>query len=81
MILEYSHEQAELLRVCRGIPLDASIVDMGCGTGRNLALLRRARFLNLMGVDVNPTLVQYVKEKGEMALTNEEFVRQVPHVR
>ncbi|MCP9447194.1 MAG: class I SAM-dependent methyltransferase [Nitrospira sp.] len=58
--------------------MDASIVDVGCGKGRNLALLRGARFLNLMGVDVNPMLVHYVKEKGEVALTNEEFVREVP---
>lgn len=78
MLLEYSHEQIELLRVCRGIPSGALIVDVGCGQGRNLDLLKEARFRNVIGVDVNPMLVQHVKEKGGIALTNEEFIRQVP---
>lgn len=77
MLLEYSHEQTELLRICRDIPSGALIVDVGCGKGRNLDLLKEAKFLNVIGVDANPALVRHVKEKGRAALTDEEFLRQV----
>jgi SAM-dependent methyltransferase len=73
MILEYNHEQVELGRVFDSISRDALIVDVGCGRGRNLEVLRRLGFLNLIGVDVNPSLIEIVKGKGYTGLTSEEF--------
>lgn len=73
MILEYSHEQIELGCIFRGISSDALIIDVGCGKGRNLEALRRLGFSNVIGVDVNPELVQIVKQKGYSGLTAQEF--------
>jgi SAM-dependent methyltransferase len=73
MILEYNHEQIELGRVFDSIPRDAVVVDVGCGRGRNLDALTRLGFLNLIGVDVNPSLLEVVKEKGYIGFTPEEF--------
>ncbi len=35
------------------LPLDASIIELGCGTGRNLAGLKEVGFTNLYGVEIN----------------------------
>lgn len=79
MILEYNHEQVELERVFDSISRDALVVDVGCGRGRNLEVLRRLGFPNLIGIDVNPSLIEIVKRKGYMGLTPEEFGSRVKH--
>lgn len=73
MILEYNHEQVELRRLLQSVSRDALIVDVGCGRGRNLDLLKRLGFLNVIGVDVNPDLIAIVKESGHNGLTPDEF--------
>lgn len=39
------------------LPLDASIMELGSGTGRNLAGLREVGFTNLRGVEINPDAI------------------------
>ena len=39
------------------LPLDASIIELGCGTGRNLAGLKAVGFTNLFGVEINPDAI------------------------
>ena len=73
MILEYNHEQVELGRLLQSVPRDALVVDVGCGRGRNLDLLKRLGFLNVIGVDVNPDLIAIVKESGHNGFTPQEF--------
>lgn len=36
---------------------DARILEVGCNVGRNLEYLRRAGFMNLTGIDINPQAV------------------------
>jgi SAM-dependent methyltransferase len=52
------------------------VLDLGCGTGRNLAHLGG----NGVGVDPNPTSVAVARERGLAAFTGEEFARS-PHAR
>ena len=35
------------------LPKDASILELGCGAGRNLAGLKKAGFKNLAGIEIN----------------------------
>ena len=39
------------------LPKDASILELGCGAGRNLAALKQAGFINLSGVEINPDAI------------------------
>jgi len=39
------------------LPLDASIIELGCGTGRNLAGLKAVGYTNLFGVEINPDAI------------------------
>jgi len=45
------------------------VLEVGCGTGRNLRNLRGAG----VGVDLNPQAVRYARSKGFIAFTSEEF--------
>ena len=41
-----------------------SILDVGCGYGRNLRILLNASFMNVVGVDINYELIKTNKENG-----------------
>lgn len=43
---------------------DAPILELGCGSGRNLKILREMGFSNLKGVDFSPTQVKFCREQG-----------------
>jgi len=51
-----------------------SVLDVGCGYGRYLRLLRD-RGLDATGVDVNPEIVRANREAGLRCMTSEEFAR------
>lgn len=40
------------------LPKDASILELGCGAGRNLAGLKQAGFTNLAGIEINPRAIE-----------------------
>jgi SAM-dependent methyltransferase len=46
----------------RNVPQDASILEVGCNAGRNLAHLRGAGYENLAGVDISPAAVDLLRE-------------------
>ncbi|MDR2905847.1 MAG: class I SAM-dependent methyltransferase [Helicobacteraceae bacterium] len=44
--------------------LNARILDVDCGYGRNLTALKNAGFTQIAGVDANPHSIETLKEKG-----------------
>ena len=46
-------------------------LDVGCGIGRNLSVLKRGS----LGIDHNAFMIKYLKKKGVNALTTQEFRR------
>ena len=46
----------------RGVPLDASILDAGCGTGLTGAALARRGFSHITGSDLSPGSIEIAKE-------------------
>lgn len=70
---QFSHEQREFARLLSNIDRGARILDVGCGTGRNLDLLRSLGFARLVGIDRNPDLVASVVQRGFTCLTPEQL--------
>lgn len=61
------NDRARLLRdrvppCMKGIPTDARILDVGCAQGHLLAILQRAGYTSLTGVDISPPLVEQARE-------------------
>ncbi len=44
------------------IPLNASIMELGCNVGRNLNFLYNNGYKNLNGIDINPNAIKLMKE-------------------
>jgi SAM-dependent methyltransferase len=70
---QFNHEQREFVRLLSNIDRGVRILDVGCGTGRNLDLLRSLGFARLVGVDRNPDLVAGVVQRGFTCLTPEQL--------
>lgn len=47
-----------------GIPADATVVDIGTGTGANLRLLREMGFARIIGIDPSAEAAHWCAEKG-----------------
>lgn len=46
------------------VPASSEVLDIGCGTGGNLRLLREFGFSGIAGADISPQAVQYCRLKG-----------------
>lgn len=58
------------------VPKTAAILDIGCGHGSKLALLKQHGFTGALGVDINPALVEHAVGEGLNAITLDEFDEQ-----
>ena len=52
---------------------DASILDVGCGLGHNLTLLKNNGFINAVGADISEEMLASSKERGHVTYTPEEL--------
>ena len=50
-------------RFLRGIPKDASILEVGCNTGNQLILLQQMGYSNLSGVELQPYALELARER------------------
>lgn len=69
----FSDEQRRLIRLLRTLDRDIPVLDVGCGYGRNLLLMRQLGFTNLAGVEINPLLAAEVRAKGFKCYSPEEI--------
>ena len=49
------------------LPKDASILELGCGAGRNLAGLKKAGFKNLAGIEINEKALELGRKTFDLA--------------
>ncbi len=69
----FSDEQRRLTRLLRPLDRNTPVLDVGCGYGRNLLLMRQLGFTNLAGVEINPVLAAEVRAKGFQCYSPEEI--------
>jgi SAM-dependent methyltransferase len=63
-IPEYSDEACQLERIVGPLSRSSRVLDIGCGTGRNLELLQKLGFTQVRGVDLNQDLVAANRARG-----------------
>jgi pseudaminic acid biosynthesis-associated methylase len=51
-------------RFLRGVPRDASFLEVGCNTGNQLLLLRRTGYFNLSGIELQPYALDIAKSRA-----------------
>lgn len=71
-IWNFSDERRRLIRLLESIDRDTPVLDVGCGYGRNLDLLRQMGFTRLTGVEKNPQLAAEVSARGFRCLSPEQ---------
>lgn len=74
---DYSHEQHELARILSIVDRGSRVLDVGCGTGRNLDLLRDLGFSRIVGVDRNPDLISSNMARGHLCFSPEMLDEEV----
>jgi SAM-dependent methyltransferase len=62
--LQFNQEQHYLVLVLSKFSRNARVLDLGCGSGRNLELLRQMGFANIVGADINPDMISIATSKG-----------------
>jgi SAM-dependent methyltransferase len=60
----FSDERRKLTKLLRDLDRNTPVLDVGCGYGRNLLLMRQMGFTNLAGVEINPVLAAQVRAQG-----------------
>lgn len=70
---DFSDEQKKLRAVISQFNKPSSILDIGCGYGRNLIFLSELGFTNLTGVEKNSELREYVSNQGYKCLSPDEI--------
>lgn len=69
-------ERTKLAQVLAPLPRSARVLEIGCGFGRKLALLRTLGFASLKGVEMNPAVAAAARVEGFEVLTPEAFAAQ-----
>lgn len=69
----FSDERRKLIKLLRGLDHNIAVLGVGCGHGRNLLLMRKMNFTNLVGVEINPILAAQVRTQGFKCYSPEEL--------
>lgn len=61
-----------------GVPPDASVLDVGCGTGLSGVALQSAGFVDISGVDISQTSLAMARETGAYGQLDQVDLHQLP---
>lgn len=76
LVTDTKHEEKKIIGMVASLALNANhkILDVGCGYGRNMILLKSLG-LNVLGVDVNVSIVKSNIAKGLNCLSANDFAK------
>jgi SAM-dependent methyltransferase len=63
LLVDRTHRSEALLHLISDLPTTTSILEVGCGSGRNLAYLHQHSFHDVEGVEINPAAVEIMRER------------------
>jgi len=75
LIRSFSDERRKLKKLLQGLDRETPVLDVGCGYGRNLLLMRQLGFTHLVGVEINPVLAAKVRAQGFKCYRPDEIER------
>jgi len=70
---ERNSELNNLRILTKSLNKESRVLDVGCGMGKKLVYMTNLGFNNIVGVDINPQNVAYVRSKGQMAYVPDEL--------
>lgn len=73
LVQRFSDERRQLKKVLATVPRTGAVLDVGCGVGRNIALLKRLGFMQVVGVEKNERLVLENRKQGINCVTPDEL--------
>lgn len=69
----YRWAEHKLVPLLRGLSTEAAVLDLGCGAGQMLQLLKDHGFANASGLDVSQAQVRLAADRGLHAVTGDAF--------
>jgi len=73
-IINYSLEEKKLLSYIKKYANHNDVLDVGCGYGRILRILKSEKY-NALGVDINPEIVDACKRENLSCITVDDFLK------
>jgi len=70
--IQFNDERNKFQLVLDEFDRNISILEVGCGNGRNLIMLKKMGFVNVKGIDINTKLVQKANSFGVTAFAIDE---------
>ena len=70
--IQFNDERKKFQLVLDEFDRNISILEVGCGNGRNLVMLKKMGFVNVKGIDINTKLVQKANSFGVAAFAIDE---------
>lgn len=71
--IDFSDESRKLARILGRIDKDRRILDVGCGYGRNIKVLRDLGYRSIAGVEKNDAIIAENRKQGISCMTPEEL--------
>ena len=71
---DFRHDEfIKTKKIFRGINTKSKILDVGCGYGKKIIFLKEIGFSDILGVDINTSLVELNKKNGLNVVSIEDF--------
>lgn len=72
-------EEAVVEWFAKSVPIESSVVDIGCGEGRGMDALKNCGFKSISGIDLSQEKLDKAKSRGWETVYNEDFHKLIRH--
>lgn len=68
-----SDEKTKIARILKDVDRKAKVLEVGCGYGDKIQLLENIGFKGILGIEINPRIVEQAKKRDLNVISVEEF--------